>query len=99
MSKKTGDTAIFDYGVISENQIKSSGIKYGTKRDVYGNISKCYYIDTFYQDNKYCSLVAGWDLTTGINRGNTSSNRVVSFEFQKNITLLFITTLARGMKL
>ena len=24
MSKKTGDTAIFDYGYISENQIKSS---------------------------------------------------------------------------
>ena len=43
MSKKTGDTAIFDYGYISENQIKSSGIKYGTKRDVYGHINKCYY--------------------------------------------------------
>ena len=88
MSKKTGDTAIFDYGYISENQIKSSGIKHGTERDVYGHINKCYYIDTFYQDNKYCSLIATWDLKTSINNGNSSSKRVISFEFQKKYNAL-----------
>ena len=83
MSRKNENEAIFEYGGITESQIKSSGIKYGTKRDLYGHINKCYYIDTFYQDNVYCSLVAIWELKTSLNSGSGSSDRVVSFEFQK----------------